>query len=501
MVQNMTYPIMTAEEAARLIKNNDTIGIGGFSSVGVPKVVPAALARYAIDEHEAGRAFQVGLVTGGATGPSIDTDLTLAHAVKFRTPFQSNKDMRGAINSGEVQYFDCHLSMIGQDVHYGFLGKINVAIVEASEILPDGNLILSTSVGITPTLLKMADSVIVELNSAHAGKLTGMHDIYVPEMPPYRKPFMITAPGDRIGTIYAEVDPKKVIAVVETNMSDRQAGFTPLNEETRAIGAHVSDFLVSELKRGGIPKEFLPLQSGVGNIANAVIGALGDNPDVPAFSMFTEVIQNSVIDLMLKGRCNYVTGSSLSLTDDALETMYANMDVFGQRVLLRSQEITNHPECIRRLGIIALNTALEADIFGNVNSTHVCGTKMMNGIGGSADFARNAFLSIFTTPSTAKGGAISSIVPMVTHTDSSEHSVRVLITEQGIADLRGKSPSQRARLIIENCAHPDYKQLLWDYLKLSEGKGFHTPHSLQNAFRMHLEFADSGDMRNTTFLK
>ena len=347
----------------------------------------------------------------------------------------------------------------------------------------------------------MADYVIVELNSAHAGKLTGMHDIYVPEMPPYRKPFMITAPGDRIGTIYAEVDPKKVIAVVETNMSDRQAGFTPLNEETRAIGAHVSDFLVSELKRGGIPKEFLPLQSGVGNIANAVIGALGDNPDVPAFSMFTEVIQNSVIDLMLKGRCNYVTGSSLSLTDDALETMYANMDVFGQRVLLRSQEITNHPECIRRLGIIALNTALEADIFGNVNSTHVCGTKMMNGIGGSADFARNAFLSIFTTPSTAKGGAISSIVPMVTHTDSSEHSVRVLITEQGIADLRGKSPSQRARLIIENCAHPDYKQLLWDYLKLSEGKGFHTPHSLQNAFRMHLEFADSGDMRNTTFLK
>lgn len=501
MVQNMTYPIMTAEEAARLIKNNDTIGIGGFSSVGVPKVVPAALARYAIDEHEAGRAFQVGLVTGGATGPSIDTDLTLAHAVKFRTPFQSNKDMRGAINSGEVQYFDCHLSMIGQDVHYGFLGKINVAIVEASEILPDGNLILSTSVGITPTLLKMADYVIVELNSAHAGKLTGMHDIYVPEMPPYRKPFMITAPGDRIGTIYAEVDPKKVIAVVETNMSDRQAGFTPLNEKTRAIGAHVSDFLVSELKRGGIPKEFLPLQSGVGNIANAVIGALGDNPDVPAFSMFTEVIQNSVIDLMLKGRCNYVTGSSLSLTDDALETMYANMDVFGQRVLLRSQEITNHPECIRRLGIIALNTALEADIFGNVNSTHVCGTKMMNGIGGSADFARNAFLSIFTTPSTAKGGAISSIVPMVTHTDSSEHSVRVLITEQGIADLRGKSPSQRARLIIENCAHPDYKQLLWDYLKLSEGKGFHTPHSLQSAFRMHLEFADSGDMRNTTFLK
>lgn len=495
----VNYPRLTAEEAARLIKDGDVIGIGGFSSVGTPKVIPAALAEYAIQEHEAGRAFKVGLVTGGATGPQIDTQLAQAKAVKFRTPFQSNKDMRGQINSGEVQYFDCHLSMIGQDVAYGFLGSINVAIVEASEITEEGSVILSTSVGISPTLIQKADKVLIELNAAHAGKLTGMHDIYLPEMPPYRKPFMITSPGDRIGTIDVKVDPKKVIGVVETNIRDNMAGFKPLDDDTRRIGAHVSNFLVSELKRGGIPKEFLPLQSGVGNIANAVIGALGDNPDVPAFSMFTEVIQNSVMDLIMKGRCQYVTGSSLSLTEDALNLMYDNMDVFGERVLLRPQEITNHPECIRRLGIIALNTALEADIFGNVNSTHVSGTKMMNGIGGSADFARNAFLSIFTTPSMAKGGMISSIVPMVTHTDSSEHSVRVLVTEQGVADLRGKSPSQRARLIIENCAHPDYKQLLWDYLRLSEGKGFHTPHSLRHAFAMHLAYEETGDMRNAKF--
>jgi len=496
----INYPVMTAEEAARLIKDGDVVGIGGFSSVGVPKAVPAALAKYATEEHAAGRSFQVGLITGGATGPAVDTDLPLAHAVKFRTPFQSNANMRKAINTGETEYFDVHLSMIGQDVHYGFLGKMNIAIVEASEITPEGNLILSTSVGISPTLVEMADKVIIELNAAHAGKLTGMHDIYLPEIPPYRKPFMITSPGDRIGTIDCKIDPKKVIAVVNTDLRDNQAGFKPLDDDTRAIGAHVSNFLVNELKRGGIPKEFLPLQSGVGNIANAVIGALGDNPDVPAFSMFTEVIQNSVMDLIMKGRCNYVTGSSLSLTEDALNMMYDNMDVFGSRVLLRPQEITNHPECIRRLGIIALNTALEADIFGNVNSTHVLGTKMMNGIGGSADFARNAFLSIFTTPSLAKGGAISSIVPMVTHTDSSEHSVRILVTEQGVADLRGKSPKQRAHLIIENCVHPDYKQLLWDYLRLNEGTGVHTPHSLRNAFAMHLAFEETGDMRNTKFI-
>lgn len=243
----------------------------------------------------------------------------------------------------------------------------------------------------------------------------------------------------------------------------------------------------------------MPLQSGVGNIANAVLGALGENKNLPSFSMFTEVIQNSVIELMLKGRINFATGSSLTLSEDHLDLMYNHIDFFKERVLLRPQEITNHPEMIRRLGIIAINTALEADIFGNINSTHVLGRKIMNGIGGSADFARNAYLSIFTTPSTAKGGLISSIVPQVSHIDSTEHDVRIIVTEQGVADLRGKSPRQRAACIIENCAHPDYKQLLWDYLKLSEGQSCHTPMSLKNALQMHIAFAETGDMHNTVF--
>ena len=449
----MKYPILSAEEAAALIADGQTVGIGGFSSVE-------------------------------------------AHAVTFRTPFQSNKEMRGAINSGEVRYFDLHLSQIGQDVRYGFLGKIDVTIIEASDITPEGELILSTSVGISPTLACVADKVIVELNAEHTGKLTGMHDIFVLDNPPYRREIPIYKVNDRTGSISVKVDPKKVAGVVLTHERDQIAAFTPLNETTKQIGQNVADFLLKEYRRGAIPKEFLPLQSGVGNIANAVLGALGDDPHLPAFSMYTEVIQNSVIDLMMKDRIRFVAGSSLTLSDDKLNILYEHIDEMKDRVLLRPQEITNHPEVIRRLGIIAVNTALEADIFGNVNSTHVSGSKMMNGIGGSGDFARNAYLSIFTTPSTAKGGLISSIVPQVSHVDSTEHDVRILVTEQGVADLRGKSPSERARLIIENCAHPDYKQLLWDYLKLSEGK-CHTPMSLLNAFRMHLAYAETGDMRNT----
>lgn len=496
----MKYPILTAQEAAALIHHGDTLGIGGFSSVGTPKAVPAALAARAHTLHADGKEFKVGLITGGATGSPIDSALAQADAVSFRTPFQSNKDMRTAVNEGRVAYYDLHLSLIGQDIRYGFLPKIDVALVEASELTDNGEITLTTSVGISPTLIREADRLIIELNRAHSGKLQGMHDIYTPSAPPARTDIPIFHADDRAGSPTVKADPKKIVAVVETDGRDHIAPFTPQNETTLQIGDNVAQFLLSEWKKGRIPQEFLPLQSGVGNIANAVLGALGDDPQLPAFTMFTEVIQNSVVDLMQKDRIRFATGSSLTLSEDHLDTIYGNLGFFKERMLLRPQEITNHPEMIRRLGVIAINTALEADLFGNINSTHVLGSKIMNGIGGSADFSRNAYLSIFTTPSTAKGGLISSIVPQVSHTDSTEHDVRILVTEQGVADLRGKSPRQRARCIIEHCAHPDYKQLLWDYLKLSEGQSCHTPFSLRNAYRMHLAFEETGDMRKTEFV-
>lgn len=491
----MRYAELTAEEAAEFIKNDFVVGIGGFSSVGTPKAVPTALAAKAEAEHAKGNEFRVGLITGGATGDPIDGALARAHAVKFRTPFQSHKDMRAAINRQEVQYFDLNLSHVAQDLRYGFLGHMDVAIIEASSITPDGEVVPTSSVGISPTICAAADKIIIELNAHHPEAIRGMHDIYEPANPPYRREIPIFTPGDRIGHEAIKVDPGKVLGVVRTDLPDTIAAFTEPNPVTTKIGLNVAEFLINELHKGIIPKEFLPLQSGVGNIANAVLGALGECKDIPPFTMFTEVIQNSVIPLMESGRVSFASGSSLTLSDDMLERVYGNLDFFKGKLMLRPQEITNHPELIRRMGIIAINTALEVDIFGNVNSTNVSGQKIMNGIGGSADFARNSFLSIFTCPSVAKGGVISAIVPMVAHTDSNEHSVKIIATEYGVADLRGKSPLQKAHAIIENCAHPDYKQLLWDYLKLMEGK-CHTPATLSKAFAMHLALAETGDMRN-----
>ena len=495
----MAFNFITAEEAAAFIKNGDQIGFSGFTAAGCPKAVPKALAARAKAEHEKGNPFKVGYFTGASTGDSVDGELARANAISFRTPYQSNKDLRNALNSDQVSYFDLHLSQVQQDMRYGFFDKLNVAVIEAAEISPNGEILPTSAVGISPTICRLADIIIVELNSFHPTAIRGIHDIYEPADPPYRKEIPVYTPSDRIGTPYLKVDPAKIVAVVKTDLPNEVGDFAPLDDVTMAIGQNVSTFLAEELKNGRIPSSFLPMQSGVGNVANAVLAALGNNKDIPCFQVYTEVIQDAVIELMKKDRVSFASGCSLSLSSEVRQDVYNNLDFFKERILLRPQEISNNPEVVRRMGLITMNTALEADIFGCINSTHVVGTKMMNGVGGSGDFTRNAYLSIFTTPSTAKNGAISAFVPMVSHVDHNEHSVKVIISEYGVADLRKKSPIQRAEAIIENCVHPDYKQLLWDYLKLG-AKG-HTPQTLQAAFGFHLAFNQTGDMRNTDWSK
>lgn len=489
---------MTAEEAVQFIHHGDHVGFSGFTPAGCPKAVPAALARKAENEQAKGNPFNIGMFTGASTGDSIDGTLARAHAIRFRTPYQSNIDLRNAINSREAPYFDMHLSHLAQSLRYGFLGKVDAAIIEAADITDSGEIIPTCGVGITPTICRLADRIIIELNSKHPKSLRGMHDIYEPADPPHREGIPIYKPSDRAGVPYVKVDPSKIMAVVETQQENEGGNFTPVDDVTAKIGDNVASFLVNEVKAGRIPASFLPIQSGVGNIANAVLGAMGKNTNIPVFEIYTEVIQDAVIGLMKEERVKFASGCSLTVSNQVMDEIYADLNFFRDKILLRPQEISNHPEVIRRLGLITINTALEADIFGNINSTHVVGTKMMNGIGGSGDFTRNAYLSVFTTPSVAKGTNISAIVPMVSHHDHSEHSVSILITEQGIADLRGTSPTQRAQRIIENCAHPEYRQLLYDYLKLGNG---HTPHQLKASFAFHHAFNETKDMHKTDWTR
>lgn len=494
---NSPYPILTAEEAAALVNHNEVIGFSGFTPAGAAKVIPTAIAQKALAEHEAGRPFKVGVITGASTGPSLDGALAKADAIKFRTPYQSDKDLRNSINAGKTHFFDMHLSLLPQYVRYGFLGGVDWAIVEAADVSVDGKILLTTSVGASPTFLSQAKKILIEVNARHPKELLGFHDIFEPASPPYRRPIPICNAEDRIGTQRVWVDPKKIVGIVHSNRPDEVKDFSPVTDVTTKIGQNVAEFLAAEIRNGHIPKSFLPIQSGVGNVANAVLGAMGEHPEIPRFQMYSEVIQDSVIELVKQDRCSFVSGVSLTVTDPVLQSIYDNLENYRGRLLLRPQEIANNPEIVRRIGIISINTALEADIFGNINSTHVLGQKMMNGIGGSGDFTRNAYISIFTCPSTAKDGKISAIVPMCSHMDHSEHSVQVLVTEHGVADFRGKDPRERAELVISNCVDPSYRDLLWKYFKLTENG--HTPQSFRSAFAFHETFLESGDMRNTKF--
>lgn len=491
---------MTAAEAAALIKNGENIALSGFTPSGAAKAVTKELAKIAEAEHAAGREFQVGIFTGASTGQSTDGDLANAQAIRYRAPYTTNPDFRKHVNMGEIAYNDIHLSQMAQELRYGFMGQVDWAILEVCDFEECGDTCrayLTSAGGISPTAARLAKHVILEHNTFHSTGAKLLHDVYELQDPPLRQPIPLTGVGDRIGKPYVEIDAKKIVGVVECHIPDEARAFKDLDPVTTQIGMNVAEFLVADMHRGIIPQSFLPLQSGVGSTANAILAALSQDKNVPDFNIFTEVLQDAVVDMMLEGRVKDASACSLTVTNESLMKVYDNIDYFKNHLTLRQSEISNSPELIRRLGVIAINTALEVDIYGNANSTHISGTKMMNGIGGSGDFERNAYISIFTCPSVAKGGLISSVVPFVSHQDHSEHDVNIIVTEQGVADLRGKSPMQRAECIIENCAHPDYRQLLWDYLKIA--KGGHTKHCLPAAFAMHDTLGRKGDMRLTDY--
>lgn len=496
----MIYPVFTPEEAADYVQNGMTIGVSGFTIPGNPKVIPPAIAKKAVREHEAGREFKINLLSGASSNDYTDGELSRAHAINMRAPYQSSSELRKRINAHELHYDDRHLSEMAQEFRYGAWGKMDVAIIEAQSITDDGEIVLGTAVGNSPTWLKYADKVMIEINKQIPESIRGLHDIYLPLDPPNRREIPIYSAHDRAGEPVAHVDPKKVLCVVYSDMPlGKESKFTPVDDTTRRIGQNVCDFLVNEMKQGRMPKSFLPIQSGVGNIANAVLDALDQSTDIPPFEMYTEVVQDSVMKLLLSGRCKFASTCSMTFSHEAMMEFFDHIDKLHDKLLMRPSEISNNPEVIRRIGVISMNTAIECDIFGNINSSHIGGTRLMNGIGGSGDFTRNAYTSIFLCPSIKKDDTISTIVPMVTHVDHTVHSVDIIITDQGVADLRAKDPIQAAEEIIEHAAHPVYRPLLREYLKLS--KGGHIVQNLDYALSFHRALLKDGDMRKADFSK
>lgn len=481
--------VVSPEEAASWIEDGMTLGFSGFTRAGDAKAVPQALVKRAEQEK-----FKVNVYTGASTGPYVDKLFAEAGIINKRLPFQAEPVMRKEINKGNMQFVDQHLSHTAELIRNHILPTIDYAILEAVSLTEDGLIIPSTSVGNSLLFAQHAKAIIIEINLAQPEWLEGLHDVFAPDQQGKREPIAITSVKDRIGDIGIKVDSSRIKGIVFSNTPDSPSTIVPPDEETVIMANHLLNFLRNEIKEGRLTESLAPLQSGIGTVANAVFHGFLES-EFNDLEVYSEVLQDAVFELMEAGKIKFASGCSITLSEETMDQLLKNYEKFVDKLVLRPQEISNHPEIIRRLGLISINTALEVDIYGNVNSTHIRGTNMMNGIGGSGDFARNARYGIFVTKSVAKGGDISSIVPFVSHVDHTEHDVDIIVTEQGYADLRGLCPRERVGVIIENCAHPTYRKQLWDYYTEALTRGGQTPHILEKAFSWHVNYQEKGTMK------
>lgn len=481
--------VTTAEEAAKLIPNHAVVGVSGFTKAGDSKsVLPAFAARAEFED------LKITLLSGASLGYDTDGKLAQHHALHKRMPFQVDPVLRDSINRLETLYIDQHLGETAELLHNGHLPRVSVAIVEATYIDANGFIVPTTSVGNSATFAAQADTIILEINTSIPLEFLGIHDVHLPAPYPNREVLNITRPDSRVGTEYIKIDPSKVAAIVFTDKPDSPARISPPDENTTAISKLLLAFFEAEVAAGRLTNALLPLQAGIGKIANAVLSGF-KHSTFENLTMYSEVLQDSTFELFDTGKMVFASASSITVSEEYHKHLIANFKRYKDKIVLRPQNVSNAAEVVRRLGVIAINTAMEFDIYGNVNSTHILGTRIMNGIGGSGDFARNAYLSIFVCPSASKGDSISHVVPMVSHVDHTEHDVDILVTEQGLADLRGLAPIERAQVIIDNCVHPDYRAQLQQYFDEARAHGGQTPHLLDKAHGWHLNLQHNKTMK------
>jgi len=459
--------LMPVEEAVKFVSDRCKIAISGFTKSGEPKVFIPALANYLRNNMPKAK---IGLFSGASL--SEDVENPIASFVGKRGPYMSSSASRKLIHAGEMDFTDVHLSAFARNLFYGFYGDIDLAVVEVSRIRPDGSVILSSSVGVSAEALIRAKKIILEVNTT-IPDYTGFHDIALPSVHPRAGwPIPIVQVGDRVGNPYVEIDKSKVVAIIESTKPDYPVSFKATSETDRRIAENVIDFLMYCHKTFSWGKRLPPIQSGVGNVANAIVGELYRSP-FQKIRFWTEVFQDGMMRFVEDDeKFESASATAISFSEAGRNEFMRLFKRCRERVVLRPMWLSNNAEMITRLFVIAMNTPIEVDIYGHVNSTHVEGSRIVNGLGGSGDFFRNAYLSIAHTPSVRRlrdGRTVSCILPAVNHVDHTEHDIKAIVTEHGHASQLGvRSPRARARDIIECCAHPHFRPLLREAVGLAD---------------------------------
>jgi succinyl-CoA:acetate CoA-transferase len=479
---------MTAEEAALLFRDGMLVATSG-STMGYPKATFLALS----ERIKKQGGIKIDLLCTGPLSSEIEDVLVDAGGIRTRIGVVGSEKLRAAINRGEVRFIEGRGAQLPLQVKRGWFGPVDMVVLEAVGLTSEGNVIPATAVYDSPEWLDVASQVIVEINLNRPMALEGLHDVYQKGADPIP---VVGNPLKRIGVPYFSVDPSKIKAIVLSDRSDRPSGEAKPDRMGHLIGRHIVDFFHMEVAAGRLSEPLPPIELGIGDLAGNVMRKIGMS-DFNHFRFQTPVVTDPVLEIVDAGKVDWVSGTALRLSPEAWERFQADLDRYKSCMVLRPVTICNSPEIIQRLGVIAINGCLEMDLQGQVNSSHVLGSKILTGIAGSYDYSRNGLYSIFVGPSTAKGGKISAIVPMVSHVDHTEHDVDILVTEQGLADLRGLDPSERAEMIIRQCAHPDYREMLSDYLARAKKESGHIPVCLEESNSFHLRLKRFGSMKES----
>lgn len=459
----------SAEEAAEKIPDDATLGVSSLG--GGPKEVP----KHLVSEKE-----EESLTLLGTADTGIVADHSLIEEVDMRYPFAVWPPVKKAVNEGRMRFVDTHLSEVATEVRQGYYGDVDAAVIETIAV-GDGWFVPSTVVGATPAYVEEADRLVLEVNRKQPLGLRDLHDVFetcVTETVP------LESPGERIGGPRIEFDTDKPVSVVETSQEPPAYPFDEPTDDEDRIVERLAKFVQKEVETNRVVNEsgMVSFEMGVGTLGNAAAASLEDvdfGDTEPYY--FGEVLQDGVLDLIDRGVIEDASAMSMVLSEKGKERVFENIEGYAESIVLRPVSVSNDPDAVRRFCVIGVNGAVEVDVYGNVNSSHVGGSRLLQGIGGSADFSRNSLVSVFVLTSTVRDGSVSTIVPMVSHVDHTEHDTSVVITEQGIADLRGLPPRERAGSIIENCAHPDHREKLREYVEGAEGSG-HIPHDLGKSF-------------------
>jgi succinyl-CoA:acetate CoA-transferase len=478
--------IMPAEAAAGLFRDGMMVATSGNPLMGYPRATFLALSERI--RREGG--IRIDLLCAGPLGAEVEDILADAGGLRTRIGAIGGERLRAAINRGEVRFIEGKGCRLPLQVKRGWFGGVDLAVVEAVGLTREGQIIPSTAVYDSPEWIDAADGVIVEINLNRPPALEGLHDVYQRGDGPIP---IFGNPLERIGVPFFPVDPDKIKGIVISDRGDAPSREGKPDRIGDVIGGYLIDFFRSEAAAGRLGESLPPIELGVGDLAGNVMRAIGRS-DFDHFRFNLPAVTDPVMEIVRAGKVDWVSAMALRLTPEAWGMFVADLDRCKRIMVLRPLTISNAPEIIQRMGVIAINGCLEMDIQGQVNSSHLLGSKILAGIAGSYDFSRNGLYSIFVGPSTAKGGKISSVVPLVSHVDHTEHDVDILVTEQGLADLRGLDPRERAREIIAKCAHPDFRGLLLEYQELAEKGSGHIPVAIAESGSFHLRLIRSGSM-------